>query len=374
MKPETPKTKSPKSLVLIVVLIFGALILSYALTNSISLIQKSSNGISKSVAVKFVNSIISADGVVTAQAQATLTFQLPGKLVYLPFKEGSKVYQGQTIAQLDTYALKKQLQLAANAYQMSKNTTDQALENNQAGILEGQTRYSLDTTNKMAYSAVTEATVIYDTVQHIVQNDLLLNNSAQINVDLANYAVQLASLTSPINGIITHQGVTMAGINITPATSFTVADPDSMVFRANVPTQNIYYVAEGGAVTLAIDGIPKKLNGTIVKIYPAKVVLTSGQSVYQVDVACDDLKKQAKLDLAGTALISTNSENVALVPAWTVLSGKYIWIDNNGIPELRTVTSGKTHGNEIEIIKGLTPSDKIIVDPKFIPSHQYQLL
>jgi len=323
---------------------------------------------------KFVTSTITADGAVTPQNQANLYFQTPGKLIYLPFKEGDKVYQGQTIAQLDTYALKEELQLASNAYQASKNNTNQALENNQAGIIEGQTRYSLDTSNKQAYAAITEATVVYDAVQRIVDNDLLANNSAQINIDLANYALTLASLTSPISGIVIHEDVSVPGVNVTPVTSFVVADPDSIVFRANVPTENIYYVSEGSTVSLAIDGLPNKITGTVVKIYPSKVTLPSGEAVYQVDIASSDLKKQAKLFETGRAMISTNAENVALVPAWTVLSGKYIWTDNNGSPELKQVTVGKIHGSQIEIIQGLSQDDKIITDPKFIPSKKYQLL
>ena len=82
----------------------------------------------------------------------------------------------------------------------------------------------------------------------------------------------------------------------------------------------------------------------------------------------------AKLDATGTAIISTNSENIALVPAWTVLNGKYIWVNNDGNPVIKTVTVGKIHDNEIEIISGLSSDDKIIIDPKSIPSKIYQLL
>ncbi len=332
------------------------------------------SGPTTTTSVQFVSSTISADGTVTAQDEAMLNFQTPGKLVYMPFKEGDTVYQGQTIASLDTYALRQELQLASNAYQATKNNIDQALENNQAGIIEGQTRYALDTSNKQAYAAITEAAVVYDAVTRIVDNDLLAQNSAQINVDLAKYAVQLSSLTSPINGIITHEDVSLPGINITPATTFIVADPSTMVFRANVPTGSIYYIAEGSAVTLAIDGIQNKISGTVIKIYPSKVLLPSGQAVYQVDIVSSDLKKLAKLDENGTAIISTNAQHVALVPAWTVLAGKYIWIDNNGTPALRQVTAVKIHGNEIEITKGLSSDDKIIIDPKFIPTLKYQML
>src|SRR6478672_11248548 len=78
-----------------------------------------------SMSAKKISSVISADGAVTAQNQATLHFQTAGKLISLPLKAGDKVTEGQTIAQLDTYALQKNLQLAANTYQISKNSADQ---------------------------------------------------------------------------------------------------------------------------------------------------------------------------------------------------------------------------------------------------------
>ena len=102
--------------------------------------------------------------------------------------------------------------------------------------------------------------------------------------------------------------------------------------------------------------------------------MPGGEAVYPVDIQSDALKKYAKLEQTGTAIIPTNSKNMALVPAWTVLSGKYIWVNDNGTPDLRQVASGKIHGNEMEIIRGLTPGDRIITDPKYIQSLKYHLL
>ena len=67
---------------------------------------------------------ITADGSVTAATEATLAFQTPGKLTYLPFKAGDKVYLGQTVAAIDPTALRDELSLAANAYQTTKNNVD----------------------------------------------------------------------------------------------------------------------------------------------------------------------------------------------------------------------------------------------------------
>ncbi len=317
---------------------------------------------------RFVRSTITADGFVTAQDQATLNFQTGGKLIYLPFKQGDHISAGLTIAQLDTYELQHELTAALNTYRSTRDTFDQGQQNTQNNQLQASLQSS--------YSSVKmdKSNAINDAVKRIVdQNQSSLDNSV-INVELANYALQLARLTAPINGIITRQDATVPGLNITPTTTFIIADPDSMVFRANIPISYIYYISEGSSVAVAIDGMQQRFKGTVAKIYPTKVTLSSGEVVYQVDIAITDLKKFAKFDLTGTAIISTNAKNVALVPVWTVLGGKYIWISENGTPKLKEIKVGKIHGNEIEVTAGLEPQDKIIIDPSIISQKNYSIL
>ena len=324
--------------------------------------------------VKFVSSTITADGIVTAQNKANLNFQIPGKLVYLPLKEGDKVYQGQTVASLDSYTIKEQLRAALNNYRTARNNFDQTKDNVNNNLTNAQQVFPYNSYAVAGIAGGATSTAVNNAVARIADNSQVSLDNSVINVELANYAFQLSVLTSPLNGIVTHEDVSVSGVNITPMTSFVVADPTTMVFRANIPTEKIYYINEGGMVTLAIDGIQNKINGTVMKIYPSKVILSNGQSVYQVDIISDELKKLAKLDMSGRAIIYTNSENVALVPAWTVLSGKYIWVDDNGRPKLIKVKTGKLHGNEIEITEGLLVGDKIIIDPKHISALNYQLL
>ncbi len=361
-----------------IILIFSALILVGGfflyLRQHLSVLNGSDVRPTTEASVKFISSTITADGSVTAQDQATLHFQTSGKLVYLPLKEGDKVYQGETIASLDTYTLQKELTYYLNIYRSTRDTFDQQIANSQNNYLQAAQTYPYNTFNAAGISGTTEQNAINDIVKRIIdENQANLDNSV-INVELANYALQLARLTSPLNGIVTHEDVTVPNQNVTTTTSFTVADPSTMVFRADVPAEYIYYVSVGGKVLLSVDGLPKKVEGVITQIYPSKVTLASGEQVYQVDVVSDDLKKLAKLDMSGTAIINTNSQNVALVPAWTVLGGKYIWIDDNGKPSLKKVTVGKIHGQDIEIKNGLSQNDKIIIDPKVISALKYQML
>lgn len=351
-------------------IIVGLLIRNKYITSSSGL----NSVMTTTTSVRFVNSTITAEGSVTAQNQATLHFQIAGKLTYLPFKEGDSVKTGQTIASLDSYTIQKQLQAALNTYRSVRDTFDQTKNNTQDNVQKAQLTYPYDYYSKAGMGIDTETNAINDAIKRIVdQNQANLDNSV-INVQLANNAFQLSTITSPLNGILLHEDVTVAGQNITPVTAFIVADPSTAVFRANIPVNNINYIAVGSSAEIAIDGLPEKITGTVINIYPSKVVLQNGQSIYQVDIQSDQLISQAKLDQPGTAMIKTNSENVALVPAWTVIGGKYIWIDDNGKPQLKIITTGKIHGQDIEIIGGLTTEDKIIINPEYISAQKYKML
>jgi len=360
--------------------IFAVLVIDAVVYFSVSL--RSGSAISaknaQTASVKSIDSTIAADGVVTSQNQATLHFQTGGKLVSLPFKEGDSITSGQTIAQLDTYALQQELSAALNNYQSTRDQFDQTQANNNYNNITQNFQRGQDN----FYGAgipqygVDDASTNYlnDVAKRISDESQNSLNNSVINVQIANYALQMATLTSPLTGIVTHEDVTTAGENVTPATAFTVADPTTKVFRANVPATDIDFVNEGMNASVILDGVQNKISGTIVKIYPSKVTLGDGEQVYQVDIQSDDIKNQGKLDQGGTAIIMTNAQNVMLIPAWTVLSGKYVWVDENGTPKLHTVTVGAIHGNNIEITGGLSKDDKVITDPKSIPAKEYPIL
>lgn len=327
------------------------------------------------IALTKTQQTISALGSIHSQNEVTLHFQIGGKVAYLPFKQGDTVGVGQTIAQLDTYTLQRSLQIQANAYQIAKNSNDQTQENQQATILEGQTRTTLDSSNKNAYSNTTEAQIITDTVQRLVDNSLLTQNTAQLQVDIANYALQLASLAAPFTGTLIQEDVTTADVNITPATSFSLADPKAKVFRANVAASDIDFVSIGAKATIRLDGQAKPVQGVVVKVYPQKQTLTTGGDIYQVDIQADSLNTLGVFGQNGSVLMENNLQTpVAMVPSWTLVGHNSLWVWDGQKVILKKVVVGKTHANMTEVMSGLSDTDRIITVPKTIIEKKYQLL
>ncbi len=300
---------------------------------------------------KEISPEITADGTITSSNIATLHFQTPGKVTGLYAKEGDKVYAGQSIAQLDTYILQQQLTAALNSYRSTRDSFDQLHVNNQDNAVN-------------------------DTLKRIFDENQATLDNTTTSVAVANYALQLATLTTPISGIVTHEDITTANVNIVPTTTFVVADPQALVFQANVPQYQIDFVHVGSKAVVRIDGMQNQtFPGTITKIYPQKETLANGQQVYKVDITSDNLLGKATFDQTGTATITSDATSgVFLIPAWAIVNHQYVWISQNGKPVLTQVTVGSLHGNDYEVKSGLQENDAVILNPQSIASQKYILL
>jgi RND family efflux transporter MFP subunit len=326
----------------------------------------------QTIAVKNLSSTILADGGVVSESETTLHFQTGGKLTYLPLKEGDKVYKNQTIAKLDTYALEKQLSQALNNYQSVRDNFDQSQENGQNGVAQGQQKFLLDTQNKVNISSDDKTVVSQDIVKRLLdQQQLTLNNSVA-NVDLANYALQLSSLQSPISGTLIHQDIKTNNTFISPTNSFIVADISKLIFRSYVTENYIQLIKSGDQATIKIKGDNHDYSGVVSKIYPEKIKLSNGQNAYQVDVKSDELIKNAKYNQNGSVIFQLNdSDNISVVPSWLVINKQFIWVKNNQGFVKKTITTGKDFGDQTQIISGLDQNDQIVTNPEVIGKNKY---
>ena len=313
-------------------------------------LKVSSAGKTETLEIKSVASAIQADGVVTPENQAVLHFQTSGKLVLLPFKEGDTVWQGQTIAKLDTTKLEANLRQAEQGFVAAKAVSDKYYDGRDPNVAE-------------SYDEKIKRTAI-DAAQNIAYD-----NVVKARQDLAD-----AVLLSPMNGIVLQEDVTTVNVNVTPATGFTIADPSTLIFRAYVSENDIDYISIGNTTTINLNN-GKSISGTVGKIYPDKVTSPTGQRAYKVDIQSIKVGELNMMGQSGTALIQSNSrKNVKLIPTWTILNHDSVWVLSNGKPVLRQIAVGKIHGNLTEVTTGLESGDEVITNPESIAAGKYQIL
>jgi len=291
--------------------------------------------------------IVSASGTIQAEDQVDLKFQTSGLLTWVGVKEGDEVKKWQAIASLDKRELEKNLLKTLRDYSSERNDFEE----------ESQVTYKDE--------------ILTNTVRRILEKNQFDLDKAVADVEIKDLAIKLATMVTPIAGIVTHIDTPVAGVNITPATAvFTIANPTKMKFVANVDEADIGKVKVGQKVTLTLDAYPnQEIEGEVGKIAFASVATKGGGTAYPIDIYLPENQElQFKVGMNGDLeIIISGVEDVLNVPseAITEKEGKKFVrvIEGRQIKEVKVETGLMTE-TKTQITKGLTEGETIIVRAK----------
>jgi len=178
---------------------------------------------------------LSETGTIASKTTVNLNFLGSGKLVYLGAKKGDYVQAYQTIAVLDQRTLQKNLETALRDYSLQRNDFDQTQNNN---------------ANRTPNQALNDA------MKRILQDNQYDLEKAVLSVELQQLTKENSVLTSPIAGIVIGAGVQTNGVNVSSSTTFTIADPNNLVFKFDVDEADIGKIRIGEKITLVLDSYP----------------------------------------------------------------------------------------------------------------------
>jgi len=293
---------------------------------------------------------ITLTGSVDASIKANLQFQTSGQLAWVGVKVGDKVKKYQAIASLNKEILKKQLQADFNTYRSALATFD-----------DTQDDYKNEKDN---------LTLTDDMKRILIRSQNTLDNSV-INYELQDLAIKYATLTSPINGVVTEVEQSNSGINITPASAtFSIIDPTSIYFKAQIDQEDVTRVKIGDKTTIALDSFPDKNFESEVTYISFTPISGQTSTVYEIRfklVGNDNQNINYRLGMDGDAVISLRQvENTLTIPADAVRQDKdesYVLIKSgdNQILTKKTVKIGIETDTTVEILEGLSENDQVVI-------------
>lgn len=295
-----------------------------------------------------ITQTLELSGEIDAKKYEDLHFLAGGLVTYLPFEEGDTVKRFQTIASLDQRSLKKTLQQYLNTYSKERNDFDTAQDDNQEAIDVGNLNLELRR--------------ILDAAQYD------LNNSV-IDVELQDLVVQLSRLYSPFDGILVKSPITSAHVNVLATDIFTVVDPSTLFFNANLDESDLSKIDASMRVILELDAYPdQQMNSSITYVSYTSKELSTG-TTYEVDVPIpEEFLPDLRLGLNGTAtIVLSEKANILTLPIEAVteeLDRSYVLVKNNGDVTEVDVKLGISDNNYIEILSGLNEGDKVVIEKK----------
>ncbi len=289
---------------------------------------------------------ISASGEVVSENQVDLKFQTSGQLAWVGVKEGDRVQKWQAIASLDKRELEKKLKKELNDYMNERWDFEQTHEDY-------------------------EEIYITDAFQRILEKAQFDLDNTILDVEIADLTVKLATIISPMEGIVTNIDVPIAGVNITPATAtFTIAGSLEMKFVANVDEADVGNIRVGQKVVVALDAYPdQEFEGEIAQIAFAAITTRGGGTAFPVDIYLpENTEERFKVGMNGDAeIIIAQKEEVITIPT-EALSEKdgeksVEIIEGRKIKEVK-VKSGIESDTRVEIIEGLSEGQVVITGEK----------
>jgi HlyD family secretion protein len=189
----------------------------------------------------------------------------------------------------------------------------------------------------------------------------------QNQVDQARYRLEQATLTAPVDGVVT-------GVNVSvgerPGGAAVILLADLSELHIDVPVDEIDLpsVTVGQPARIALDALPDNpLAGQVTAIAPAPT--SSGGSVtsYEVTVTLEDQNQQAKMGMTANVGIETaRREDVIILPAHLVLVDKatgQTYVNErepDGQVVRREVTLGLRSGQAIEVLSGLEAGAQVL--------------
>lgn len=260
----------------------------------------------------------------------------------LKVKVGDTVKKGDLLAKASTTDLERQLADATASLGSAKIQLTIATEGRAAATTTATTRQAQMT----LYNAQTQ-----------------VSNARTTRLDLL-HQIQLATLTSPVDGLVTTVSI-VQGLEA-PSGDAIVIDATSFQVTADVVESDLAAMAVGQAASVSIGAIDAVVPGKVVAIAPTTTGNTTGGVVsYAVTVSLQSPPATVRVGMTADVTITIDSvTNVLTVPAASLrgTAGAYtvLILGADGTPTAQPVQVGLVTNTTAEIKSGLTAGQLVV--------------
>jgi len=289
---------------------------------------------------------VSASGKVKSDEEVSLKFQTSGRLAWVGVSRGDKVKKWQAIAALDKRQLEKTLKQELLDYMNE--------------------RWDFEQTNLDDYKdqALTE------TIRRVKEKSQFDLDRVVLDVEINNIALEFATLITPIDGIVTDITTPYAGVNVTPTSAeFVIANPDKMLYSANIDEVDIGKVKPGQKAILLLDAYPdEEFTVYVNKVGFTSTTTTGGGTAFPVDfdLPANTDNEKFKLGMNGDIeIIIDERKDILTIPFETIKEDNqgsfYVYLLKDGRPEKKQVEVGFSNDADTQIVSGLNVDDQVII-------------
>ncbi|MEW5787376.1 MAG: efflux RND transporter periplasmic adaptor subunit [Pseudomonadota bacterium] len=284
-------------------------------------------------------------GTVEALESVRVASRLMGYIKDIAVVEGQAVKAGQRLFSIDPLDIEGAVAQAS----LGLKQAEDAMKDAEADYKRFETLYKEDVVSRQNYEKMK------------LNYDMAVTRAAQAKAGLGTAQGQMryATVTSPINGVVTRKLANEGDIAAPGHPVLMVENPSRLQVRGNV-TETLYRGLKIGAqVMVEVDGQDQPVAARVAQLAPAADPMTRTYTV-KLDIAAPNLTSGAFARI----LFPTGKRSVLAVPEAAVLDragivGVFV-VDAQGTAQYRMVRAGRKADGQVEILSGLNPGDKVV--------------
>jgi len=314
-----------------------------------------------SLAPTVVDEFYEAAGTVKAAQVSDVASRTMGPVTSLMVREGDHVEKGQLLLTLDDADLLQKVKAAEAAHREAAKALEAARQGRELADVTYErykrmydqkaiSRQEMDQFETQRRVALLEQERLQEAV-----------NRAAAALAEARILLSFARVTSPVKGRVTEKRTEVGSMAIPGMPLLRVES--TTAFQAEIPVDESLSgdLHIGVPVTVTIEALDKRYTGRIAEVLPAVDPL-SRSFLIKVPLAGPGLRS----GLYAKVRIARGKREVLLAPRAAIvekgqLTGLYT-VDGRGLVTYRLVRTGKSYDGRLEILSGLKPGDRIIVD------------
>jgi RND family efflux transporter MFP subunit len=278
----------------------------------------------------------SANGNFEPLQELKFSAEKPGRVVRVLVKEGDNVRIGQTLAVIRSEQISSDLQTAQASYQNAQADYNRFENAYKTG---GVTKQQLD---QAKLGLVTSRSRL---------------QQAKVNIGDTN-------IKATINGIVNKRYIEPGSVLGAATPMFDLVNVSKLKLKVTVNESQVASLKVGNIVQVSASVYPDtKFSGKITFIAP--MADSSLNFPVEIEIA-NNSSNDLKAGMYGTAQFSSNQQRQSLmiVPRNAFVgsvSTNQIFVAENGVAKLKTVTAGRILGDKVEIINGLSEGETVII-------------
>jgi membrane fusion protein (multidrug efflux system) len=290
-------------------------------------------------------STLEINGNLEARSEAVVRAKASLDVKTIAVREGDPVRQGQLLAQLDTAELAARLAEKVSSRDSAKAQFELAEKNR--------------TNNRTLLDKKFISQNAFDSSDSTFKANQSTMEAADAEVELARIALNQATVTAPISGIISKRYVKVGEKTSVDGELFAIVDLDSLEMQALVPDADVTRLQRGMKAKIQVDGITDQtFDATLDRISPATEAGTrSVMTFFSVNNAKHLLRSGIYASGEVALQASTPRPAIPLTAVSNDAGQPIVWTVENGKLTRRPVQLGIRDVNAgwVEVRKGLDP-------------------